>query len=317
MDDTLSDTLIHIKSALQELKNKQGFITRFAPSPTGYLHLGHVFHLSLLHLLTDNFCEQIIFRIEDHDQSRARGQYLQALVEDTTALGFGPFLLTTQQSNHFDRYQKVFEDLKEQNLVYPCTCTRRDLMRRFQESKLKYSPGEYDGYCRKNPVSTCDSPVTWRLKSTNKKFKWHDLMQGNQSGFVRPYYDDFAVRDRDGQWTYQFAVVVDDSVENIEVIIRGEDLLASTARQSYLRSLLDKREMPLLCHHNLLVDEAGKKLSKRSLAASVKEMLNQGAKPTQVIADAARAAKIIDRSHLSLQDLKEFLRSNKSEKFLK
>ena len=285
-------------------QSQQGFITRFAPSPTGYLHLGHFFHLCLLYAVCEQPEQQIIFRIEDHDASRCRPEYVQALSEDAAALGFRDFSTRTRQSEHLDRYQLAFDALQRQNLVYPCSCTRKQLAERRSTAPVRASD-VYDGHCRDRQLAGQSCDIVWRLRCEAFRFSWQDCFQGPQTQELAAGSGDFPVRDRDGQWTYQFAVVVDDLFENIGLILRGEDLLHATVSQEYLKTLLDPDYKPAaIGHHGLLRDTGGKKLSKRSLAASVRGMLRDGQTPAEILSSALAAGGI--RCPLPISTIDEF-----------
>ena len=269
--------------------------TRFAPSPTGYLHEGHLLSALFVWAAAQKWDLSVHLRIEDHDQERSRPEHIAAIREDLQWLGF-KWQSESLQSDHFDRFEKALKNLEAQNLVYPCYCSRKEL----EEQNPKNEFGEiiYQGKCkggslplvRTASLSTPSSggfprnaPYSLRIKIPDKVINWHDLRLGDFAENPKLQCGDFPIRDRIGQWTYQFAVCADDIEEGISHVIRGEDIRNSTARQIALMELMGRTEPPKYLHHPLIVDTAGKKLSKREKAHSIRQDREAGVTPQELL----------------------------------
>ena len=266
--------------------------TRFAPSPTGYLHEGHLLSALYVWAAAEAFGLKIHLRIEDHDQSRARPEYIKSIYEDLEWFGF-EYDSDSIQSNRKSVYEAALEKLKCEGLVYPCYCSRKQL----EAENPKSATGEivYQGKCRLRHTEAlhsrarvsmdtlvpsalrCDEhPHNLRIAVPDKAIHWHDLRLGDFTENPKQQCGDFPIRDRDGQWTYQFAVCVDDIDERITHVVRGEDIISSTARQIALMQMLGRETPPVYLHHPLIVDSAGKKLSKRERAHSLRQDRDAG-----------------------------------------
>ena len=242
-------------------------VTRFAPSPTGYLHLGHVANAIYVWGLAGARGGRVILRIEDHDRLRCHPKYEAALLEDLDWLGFAPDEgrhPPARQSDRTSDYATALERLDRAGLVYACDCSRQ---------RIGGKP--YDGRCRGRGLR----PGPGRGVRVR--------LEGEPSG-------DVLVRDRDGNWTYQFAVTVDDTRQGITLIIRGEDLADSTSRQVALARLLGRSDPPAFVHHPLIVDSAGRKLSKSAGDTGVRELRAAGLAPEVVVGMAAAAVGLTE-----------------------
>ncbi len=271
-------------------------ITRFAPSLTGYLHLGHVLHMIYVWGLARTFGARVLCRIEDHDQSRARPEYETAVFETMTWLGFVPDLGLSagggspseyRQSDCTAYYQSVLDGLQARGLVYGCECTRRQIAETQPAGAEELC---YSGTCSEKGLPLEGHTVRFRARGNEKVFE--DLKLGKQCQMPWLQCGDFSLRDRQGQWTYQFACVCDDIRHGVDLVIRGEDILFSTARQIQLFETLGA-EPPRYFHHPLIYDEAGNKLSKRQRSESITQLREAGASPDEVIGRAAHAGKLI------------------------
>ena len=216
---------------------------------------------------------------------------LAAIREDLQWLGF-QWQSESIQSNHFDRFEKILKELESQNLVYPCYCSRKEL--EANNPKNEYGEIIYQGGClplvRTASLSTLSSggsprnaPHSLRVRIPDKVINWHDLRLGDFAENPKLQCGDFPIRDRIGQWTYQFAVCVDDIEEGITHVVRGEDIRNSTARQIALMELMGRPEPPKYLHHPLIVDPAGKKLSKREKAHSIRQDREAGITPQELL----------------------------------
>lgn len=272
---------------------------RFAPSPTGFLHEGHLLSALYVWAAAKKWDLKIHLRIEDHDQGRARKEYIDSIYEDLEWLGF-KYDSQSVQSNHFDLFQKVLNKLSEKGLVYPCTCSRKQLL---AENPISET-GEviYQGKCLGELKN--DQPHSLRIVIPDKVINWHDERLGDFRENPKKQCGDFPIRDRDGFWTYQFAVCIDDLVQGITHIVRGEDIRNSTARQIALSGIISEvctgdaslqiptYRRPLYLHHPLIVDPNGKKLSKREHAHSLRQEKEAGISAEQLLGHVLYKAKI-------------------------
>lgn len=272
---------------------------RFAPSPTGFLHEGHLLSALYVWAAAKKWDLKIHLRIEDHDQGRARKEYIDSIYEDLEWLGF-KYDSQSVQSNHFDLFQKVLNKLSEKGLVYPCTCSRKQLL---AENPISET-GEviYQGKCLGELKN--DQPHSLRIVIPDKVIDWHDERLGDFRENPKKQCGDFPIRDRDGFWTYQFAVCIDDLVQGITHIVRGEDIRNSTARQIALSGIISEvctgdaslqiptYRRPLYLHHPLIVDPNGKKLSKREHAHSLRQEKEAGISAEQLLGRVLYKAKI-------------------------
>jgi len=288
--------------------------TRFAPAPTGYLHLGHLVNAVCVWGVARAHGGEVLLRIEDHDRTRCRPEYEAALLEDLEWLGFVPDIFPVasfqiqpgalhtpshtqsptphpaRQSDQELRYAAALETLAQRDLVYACACTRRDIAR-----LVPREPGEearYPGTCRDLAVDA-GAHFARRVRLPDVAVTFDDLRLGVVTQHPAQQCGDLLVRDRHAQWTYQFAVVVDDCTHGIDVVIRGEDLLASTGRQWVLASLLGRDTPPLTLHHALLVHADGSKLSKANRDTSLRELRAAGWSAERLIGEAAHRADLL------------------------
>lgn len=272
-----------------------GWRTRFAPAPTGYLHLGHLVNAIHVWGLARAHGGLVVLRLEDHDRTRCRAEYEAALLEDLEWLGFVPDeghiadfragVTTYRQSDNTGAYDTALDTLHGQGLTYACVCSRRDVQRRAGP----VIPGEearYDGACRDAHVPL-DSTRARRVRLDADEVVFHDLALGEQRQTPSEQCGDVLVRDRFGHWTYQFAVVVDDRDQQIDVVIRGEDLLSSTGRQIMIARVLGRERAPQFLHHPLIRHADGRKLSKASHDTSLRELRESGATAAALIGEAA------------------------------
>ena len=241
-------------------------VTRFAPAPTGYLHLGHV--LNALYVWdvarASGPDARVLLRIEDHDRSRCRQEFEEALLEDLAWLGFMADGELTRQRERGVLYARALDDLRTRGLVYACECSRADI-----------GSGPYPGTCRDKKLSEAPGlGIRVRLERSIERFD--DLRLGPQEQRPAEQCGDLLLRDRHGNWTYQFAVVVDDWLQGVNLVIRGEDLLDSTGRQIQLGRLLGRAEPPVFLHHELLMKTPSQKLSKSDGDTGVRELRAKG-----------------------------------------
>ena len=274
-------------------------VTRFAPSPTGYLHRGHVLSALYVYAAAEKFGYRVRLRIEDHDQSRARKAYIDAIHEDLEWLGF-TWEAESIQSSHTERYERFLEVLQKKDLIYACNCSRKFTF----ETNPTNADGEiiYQGHCQNLGLSYGKDHAV-RFKTPNVSVTWEDLRLGTFTENPKEFCGDFALKDRIGQWTYQFAVVADDFEEGVGLVVRGEDLKHSTSRQIVLAEALGRKEPPLFLHHPLIADPFGKKLSKREHAASIRGERELGISPEALLGEVCAKAGFIPKAEpLSVND---------------
>jgi len=259
-------------------------VTRFAPSPTGYLHIGHIVNAIYTWGIARALGGRVLLRIEDHDRIRSRAEYEAAIVEDLDWLGFVPDegrYPLMRQSDTPEIYRDALDTLKRTAHVFGCDCSRTDI------------GGErYVGRCRTRALS--DAPGRGvRVQFDAKTVQAHDLLAGPLEQTPSEQCGDLLLRDRDGHWTYQFAVTVDDLRQGVTLVVRGADLLTSTGRQVMLASMLGRITAPVFLHHPLIIAQGGEKLSKSAGDTGVRELRAQGLGPDDVIGLAAAAIGLI------------------------
>jgi glutamyl-Q tRNA(Asp) synthetase len=265
--------------------------TRYAPSPTGYLHLGHVAHMLYVWGAARAFGAEVILRMEDHDRGRCRPEFEAAILEDMDWLGFVPANVLERgspyrQSDCGDRYDAALERLKRRAHVYRCSCTRKQIAARVLPSADGELP--YDDRCRN--LESTKGGIRVELDGGEESFV--DGLLGGQSQDPGVQCGDLLLRDRANQWTYQFAVTVDDLIHEVDLVVRGEDLLPSTGRQIRLGKLLGRERAALFLHHPLIRDDGGAKLSKKEASAPIREMRRRGVPPQEVLVSAAQQVGI-------------------------
>lgn len=290
--------LPHWRSTLAPSLPRRRWRTRFAPAPTGFLHLGHLVNAMHVWGIARAHGGEVVLRVEDHDRTRCRPEYEQALLDDLDWLGFVPDHFGTdsfrgerghpaRQSDQERRYATALGTLEAHGLVYPCRCTRRDVAR-----LVPHVAGEeprYPGTCADRSVPP-DESFARRVCLAEATVHFDDLRLGALRQTPARQCGDLLARDRHAQWTYQFAVTVDDITHAIDVVIRGEDLLASTGRQLQLAALLGRQEAPQYLHHTLLLHPDGSKLSKAGQDTALRELRNAGAGAAELIGEAAYRA---------------------------
>jgi glutamyl-Q tRNA(Asp) synthetase len=264
-------------------------LTRFAPSPTGYLHLGHVVHAAHVWRIARSLGGRILLRIEDHDRLRSRPEYERALLEDLEWLGFQPDMGPVRQSAEPEAYEDALRGLAAEHHVYACDCSRRDIT--VAAARRADAPGReevpYSGRCRTRALPPGPGRGV-RLEMGPGLERFVDVRLGPCEQTPASQCGDLWLRDRDGFWTYQFAVTVDDYRQGVDLVIRGEDLLSSTGRQIRVARMLGRAEPPVFLHHGLLVDRDGAKLSKSRGDTGVRELRAKGFSAADVLELALR-----------------------------
>ena len=247
-------------------------VTRFAPAPTGFLHLGHVLNaLYVWDAARESRPDgRVLLRIEDHDRQRSRKEYEDAILDDLTWLGFSADGPLVRQSEREPIYKDALDGLRRLGLVYACECSRAG-----------FDGHRYPGTCaEKNLPEAPGLSLRVRLAPTVEHFD--DLRLGPQTQRPSEQCGDLLARDRQGNWTYQFAVTVDDLKQGVTLVVRGEDLLESTGRQIQLARLLGRAEPPRFLHHGLLMKSPAQKLSKSDGDTGIRDLRARGLTPAEV-----------------------------------
>ncbi len=266
---------------------------RFAPSPSGELHLGNLRTAVLAWLFARSTGRRFLLRIEDLDTARAGAEAAQ--IRELAALGLEWDPPVTRQSDQLERYEASIAVLAEAGLVYECFCTRRDIAE--AAGAPHAPPGVYPGTCRSLSEAERiqrrrNRPPALRLRAGVGTFHVTDLLHGQYTGVV----DDFVVRRNDGVPAYNLAVVVDDAAQGIDQVVRGDDLLSSAPRQAYLAGLLGSHA-PVYAHVPLALGRDGRRLAKRDGSVTLEALASDG-----VGTDAARAL-ILDSLNLPADSL--------------
>lgn len=280
---------------------------RFAPSPTGRMHLGNAFAALMCWLGARSRGGQLVLRVEDIDPQRSRDEFYPVLEEDLRWLGLdwdegpdvgGPYAPYTQ-GERLESYAAAVRTLVGQGAVYPCYCTRKELRQAAERAVRRNAGRGYPGFCRnltaqerskrevggRNPALRCVLP--------ERESVFEDACLGTVRLHTRDLGGDFPVRRSDGVFAYQLAVVADDMAMNITQVVRGEDILDSTPRQLRLYELLGATP-PEYAHVPLLVDTDGKKLSKRHQSLELAALRERGVSPHAVTGWLAHACGLRD-----------------------
>lgn len=249
---------------------------RFAPSPTGEMHLGNVLAALLSWLSARQQGGMWKLRIEDLDPQRSRQEYADRLMSDLEWLGLTWDGEVIYQSQRADVYEQYLQQLHA--LTYPCTCTRNEIL---AAQAPHESDGRivYPGTCRPKGtesqkskvdslITSVDRPAAIRLMVPDEMIEYEDRVYGRQSVNLATHCGDFILRRSDGVFAYQLAVVVDDAEMGVTEVVRGRDLLLSAAQQIYLYRILGK-DVPTYSHHPLLVNSRGQRLCKRDQSLAV------------------------------------------------
>lgn len=264
---------------------------RLAPSPTGYLHLGHARTFWVAWQRARAAGGRLVFRNEDLDSQRSKPEFVRAMLQDLRWLGldwdegpdvggpFGPY----SQSQRRSSYLGIWRRLRDSGFIYPCACSRKDLERALEAPHEDDDEIPYPGTCRRQleTARSWDSPtgISWRFRVPDgETIAFEDLCCGKQNFTAGTDFSDFLVWRRDDIPAYQLAVVADDTAMQITEVVRGADLLKSTARQLLLFRAL-RLEPPRYFHCPLLFDEHNVRLAKRHDSLSLRALRAQGVDP--------------------------------------
>lgn len=304
---------------MEKIDTYQQMTGRFAPSPTGRMHLGNVFCALLSWLSAKSQGGEWRLRIEDLDPQRSRHSFAMQLQEDLQWLGLPWDGEVVWQSERGDIYEHCLQQLKDAGLTYPCFCTRADIM-------ATQAPHEtdgrivYAGTCRGKILSKTEknTPAAVRLIVPDEVISFQDGHYGERRVNLAKHCGDYVLRRKDGAWAYQLAVVVDDALMGVTEVVRGRDLLLSTPQQLHLYRTLGSLSSlpkggrggslgfsePRFCHHPLLVNESGQRLCKRDLSMDLGFLREKHVSSEEIIGRLAFLAGIIPEPTPTLpQDL--------------
>ena len=268
-------------------------VTRFAPSPTGWLHLGHAY--AALFAQEASAGGRFLIRLEDIDGTRARPEYEETIFEELAWLGLTWETPVRRQSDHFDDYRAALAKLQALGVLYPCFCTRREIQEEIARAgNAPQGPDGplYPGTCRNRDANERSKriaageayalrlDVTQAARLVAKDLVWKDRSHGSFTAQPNVFGDVVLAR-KDTPTSYHLAVVVDDALQGITLVTRGEDLLEATHLHRLLQELLGL-PVPEWQHHRLITDETGKRLAKRDDARSLRSLRAAGWTPERV-----------------------------------
>lgn len=281
-------------------------VGRFAPTPSGRMHLGNVFAALIAWLGARSQDGELILRMEDLDTARTSPEYAQAIREDLSWLGLSYDRETAPQSTRGPAYDRYFHILEEKGLLYPCYCTRSRL-HGVNAPHLEDGTYVYPGTCRYLTPQARSAMIrkpSWRVMVPDRVFRFRDKIQGDYEGNLFTGCGDMVIRRADGVYVYQLAVTVDDGEAGVTQVVRGADLISSAPRQMYLQELFGF-PCPEYAHVPLLLAPDGRRLSKRDRDLDM-DVLRRRMKPEKLIGILAYSAGLRDTpAAVSAQELKE------------
>ena len=270
--------------------SSNNIITRFAPSPTGLLHAGHAYSALFSEHAAQADGGRFLLRIEDIDFTRCKPEFENALLEDLSWLGLEWEQPIRRQSEHLDDYAAALGQLRQRDLVYPCFCTRKDILAEIEQSgAAPHGPGEllYPGLCRDMSEDERKSRISKGEKfalrlnleksldaTVGEELTWFDRRQGPQKAQPELLGDAVLAR-KDIRTSYHLAVVLDDALQQISLITRGVDLFEASHLHRLLQALLDL-PVPEYEHHTLIKDEEGSRMAKRKKSPTLKDLRDDG-----------------------------------------
>ena len=294
------------------METKQNVVGRFAPTPSGRMHLGNVFAALSAWASARSQGGEMVLRMEDLDTQRTSGEFAEILRQDLSWLGLDYDRETPPQSQRSEVYTRYFEKLRRMDLLYPCYCTRSQL-HGVNAPHLSDGTYVYPGTCRhltEEQRNSMNRAPSWRVIVPDKTWQITDLCQGDYRLNLVSECGDMVVRRADGVYVYQLAVTVDDGEAGVTEVVRGMDLLSSAPRQMYLQEILGFPH-PTYAHVPMLLAPDGRRLSKRDRDLDLGE-LRKHVTPEQLIGTLAHSAGIIDRREdMSAKELAQEFRWEK------
>ena len=273
-------------------KETKPLVGRFAPTPSGRMHLGNVFAALVAWLSVRSRDGMLVLRMEDLDTQRTSEEFAKVLRSDLQWLGLDWDLETAPQSQRSADYDRYFHQLQDMGLLYPCYCTRSQL-HNVNAPHLSDGTYVYAGTCRNLTQPPKDRLPAWRVMVPDREYVVEDLCQGTFRQNLSADCGDFVVRRADGCYVYQLAVTVDDGEAGVTEVVRGMDLLGSAPRQMYLQELFGFAH-PAYGHVPMLLAPDGRRLSKRDRDLDLGQ-LRLRMKPEELIGRLAAAAGLLDR----------------------
>jgi glutamyl-Q tRNA(Asp) synthetase len=279
-------------------------VTRFAPSPTGFLHIGHAYSALTAWQSARDSGGKFLLRIEDIDLTRCRTEFEQAIFEDLSWLGMSWDTPVRRQSQHFDDYSAAINRLELKGVVYPCFCTRKEIAAEIARAATaphadELVAGRYPGTCRSLSAAdraeriTEGNPSALRLDCEKalasiggQQLGFEELGSGpeGQTGYQRAHPEwigDIVLARKELPASYHLAVVADDASQGVSLVTRGQDLFTATHIQRLMQALLGL-PTPRYLHHRLILNREGKKFSKRDGAVTIRSLRNSGASPEDI-----------------------------------
>ena len=276
--------------------NNATAVGRFAPTPSGRMHLGNVFAALIAWLSVRAQGGSLVLRMEDLDTERTKAEYAQVLREDLLWLGLDWDEETPPQSERSGAYTRYFEKMMDEGLLYPCYCTRSQL-HSVNAPHLSDGTYVYPGTCARltdaQRAAISRAPA-WRVRVPDRQWTVEDKAQGIFQQNLKDDCGDFVVRRADGVYVYQLAVTVDDGEAGVTEVVRGLDLLGSAPRQMYLQELFGFAH-PQYAHVPMLLAPDGRRLSKRDKDLDL-GVLRRQLSPEALLGSLAAAAGLIDHS---------------------
>ena len=270
----------------------ENVIGRFAPTPSGRMHLGNVFAALIAWLSVRSRKGSLVLRMEDLDTQRTSADFADVLRDDLRWLGLDWDHETAPQSQRSEVYDRYFEKMMDEGLLYPCYCTRSQL-HSVNAPHLSDGTYVYPGTCRTLTEPPAGRKPAWRVMVPDKEWSFRDRVQGDYSLNLATGCGDMVVRRADGVYVYQLAVTVDDGESGVTEVVRGMDLLSSAPRQMYLQELLGFSH-PEYGHVPMLLAPDGRRLSKRDRDLDLGE-LRKRMTAEELIGHLAFAAKLIEK----------------------
>lgn len=261
---------------------------RYAPSPTGELHLGNLRTALLAWLFARSAGDRFLMRVEDLDRDRSREHFADSQLTDLRALGLDWDDDLPRQSHRAHAYEAAIGRLRDQGLVYECFCTRAEIREAASAPHGDLPEGAYPGTCRdltdaERRERAAERPAALRVNAGAERVAFEDQVYGPQEGTV----DDFVVRRNDGGHGYNLAVALDDAEQGIGEVVRGRDLIDSTPRQIWIQRRLDLGEVASWAHVPLVLGPDGRRLAKRHGDVTLGERLARGQAPEDVVGELA------------------------------
>ncbi|PRY90659.1 glutamyl-tRNA synthetase [Mongoliibacter ruber] len=266
---------------------KSHSISRYAPTPSGYLHFGNIYSFILTYHIAKKENAKTLLRIDDLDKERTKNNFLHDIFNtldfleipyDLGPKNFSDFKSNYSQLSRMSLYKEALENLKTKKLIFACDCSRKKI--------LKSNPkGFYNGFCRNKKLDFNKSDAAWRVATPKDiEVNLNDYSGVTVSGKLPSLLSDFIVRKKDGFPSYQLASLVDDLHFGVDLIVRGKDLYGSSLAQVYLADIMGKNDFPksTFYHHQIIKNENKEKLSKSAGSTSVFYLRNQGKKKSEV-----------------------------------